>query len=276
MQVSLAVTFPPELIDILRGIRQSASSRSPSTLPSVVRTSPKLVALTGAGASQESGLRTFRDAQSGLWAQYKPEDLASPQAFARDPKLVWDWYAWRREAVKSVRPNPGHYALAEIEQHVSDFCLITQNVDGLHRMAGNQNVLELHGNIQRVRCSECLAYAETWGDDSESVPRCEECGSLLRPDVVWFGEALPRDQLEAAVEASRSCGVFLSIGTSGLVQPAASLAHAARNHGAVLVEINLEPTPITPKTDYFLQGRSGEVLPGLVKAVWGSGLSGTA
>lgn len=265
MQVSLAVTFPPELIDILRGMRRAASSPS-----------PKLAALTGAGVSQESGLRTFRDAQAGLWAQYKPEDLASPQAFARDPKLVWDWYAWRREAVKSVRPNPGHYALAEIEQHLADFCLITQNVDGLHRMAGNRNVLELHGNIQRVRCSECPAYAETWGDDSESVPRCAECGGLLRPDVVWFGEALPRDQLEAAVEASRSCSVFLSIGTSGVVQPAASLAHAARNRGAVLVEINLEPTPLTPKTDYFLQGRSGEVLPGLVKAVWGNGSSGSA
>ena len=251
------MTFPIELIDILRGTQRSASSYS-----------PKLVALTGAGVSQESGLRTFRDAQSGLWAQYKPEDLASPQAFARDPKLIWDWYAWRREAVKSVRPNPGHYALVEIEQRVSDFCLITQNVDGLHRMAGNQNVLELHGNIQRVRCSECYTFAETWGDDSDSVPQCVECGGLLRPDVVWFGEALPRDQLEAAVEASRSCEVFFSIGTSGVVQPAASLAHAARNRGAVLVEINLEPTPITSKAHYFLQGKSGEVLPELVKMVW--------
>ena len=253
------MTFPPDLIDILRGTRRSASSPS-----------PRLVALTGAGVSQESGLRTFRDAQSGLWAQYKPEDLSSPQAFARDPKLVWDWYAWRREAVKSVRPNPGHYALAEIERRINGFCLITQNVDGLHRMAGNQNVLELHGNIQRVRCAECCTFAETWDDDSESVPRCAECGGLLRPDVVWFGEALPRDQLEAAVEASRSCEVFISIGTSGVVQPAASLAYAARNNGAVLVEINLEPTPLTPKVNYFLQGKSGEVLPGLVNAAWNS------
>jgi NAD-dependent deacetylase len=167
-----------------------------------------------------------------------------------------------------VRPNPGHYALAEIEKRISEFCLITQNVDGLHRMAGNQIVLELHGNIQRVRCSECAAYAETWGDDTESVPVCGECGGLLRPDVVWFGEALPRDQLESAVEASRSCDVFLSIGTSGVVQPAASLAYAARNHGAVVVEINLETTPLTPKVDYFLQGKSGDVLPELVKSVW--------
>jgi len=229
-----------------------------------------LVALTGAGVSQESGLRTFRDAQSGLWAQYKPEDLASPEAFARDPKLIWDWYAWRREAVKGVRPNAGHYALVEIEKRVPEFTLITQNVDGLHRMAGSQNVLELHGNIQRVRCSECYTFAETWGDDSESVPRCEVCGGLLRPDVVWFGESLPRDQLEAAVEAARSCDIFFSIGTSGVVQPAASLAHAARNKGAVVVEINAESTPLTPKVDYAFHGKSGEMLPELVKAVWGS------
>ena len=170
------MTFPPELLSLL------------------LRTE-KLVALTGAGVSQESGLRTFRDAQTGLWAQYKPEELASPEAFERDPKLIWDWYAWRREAVKAGRPNPGHYALAEMEKRALAFTLITQNVDGLHRMAGSQNMLELHGNIQRVRCADCYTFTETWGDDTESVPRCKECGGLLRPDVVWFGEALPRDQL---------------------------------------------------------------------------------
>ena len=252
------MTFPPDLISILRGTLRDGSSRR-----------PRLVALTGAGVSQESGLRTFRDAQAGLWAEYKPEDLASPQAFKRDPKLVWDWYAWRREAVKSVRPNPGHFALVQMEERLSGFCLITQNVDGLHRMAGNQNILELHGNIQRVRCSECAAYAETWGDDTESVPVCGECGGLLRPDVVWFGEALPRDQLEVAVEAARTCEVFFSIGTSGVVQPAASLAHAARNRGAVVVEINAEPTPLTSKANYVFHGKSGEILPRLVVSVWG-------
>ena len=224
--------------------------------------------MTGAGVSQESGLRTFRDAQTGLWAQYKPEDLASPEAFRRDPKLIWDWYAWRREAVKGVRPNVGHYALVEIEARVPEFTLITQNVDGLHRMAGSKNVLELHGNIQRVRCAECYAFTETWGDDTESVPQCSICGGLLRPDVVWFGEALPRDQLEAAVEAARTCDVFFSIGTSGVVQPAASLAHAARNRGAVVVEINAEPTPLTSKANYAFHGKSGEILPELVKAAW--------
>jgi NAD-dependent deacetylase len=229
----------------------------------------RIVVLTGAGVSQESGLRTFRDAQTGLWAQYKPHELASPEAFQRDPKLVWDWYAWRREAIKAVRPNQGHYALVEMERHIPEFTLITQNVDGLHCMAGSQNVLELHGNIQRVRCADCRTFAETWEDDSESVPRCRVCGGLLRPDVVWFGEALPRAQLEAAVEASRSCEIFFSIGTSGVVQPAASLGFAAHNRGAAVVEINVEPTPLTPKADFVMHGKSGEILPRLVKSVWG-------
>ena len=245
------MNFPADLLNLLRNGHAS-----------------KWAVLTGAGVSQESGLRTFRDAQIGLWAQYKPEDLASPEAFRRDPKLIWDWYAWRREAVKAVRPNPGHYALVEIEKKIPTFTLITQNVDGLHRMAGSQNVLELHGNIQRVRCSECYAITETWGDDTEAVPQCSVCGGLLRPDVVWFGEALPRDQLEAAVAAARSCDVFFSIGTSGVVQPAASLAHAARNRDATLVEINAEPTPLTSKVDFAFHGKSGEILPDLVKAVW--------
>jgi len=240
----------------------------PSELINLLRKTINLAVLTGAGVSQESGLRTFRDAQTGLWAQYKPEDLASPQAFARDPKLIWDWYAWRREAIKGVRPNAGHYALAEIEKHIPHFTLITQNVDGLHRMAGNQNVLELHGNIQRVRCSECYTFTETWGDDTESVPQCSACGGLLRPDVVWFGEALPREQLATAVEATRTCDVFFSIGTSGVVQPAAALGFAAHNRDAVVVEINAETTPLTPKADYVFQGKSGEILPELVKAVF--------
>lgn len=247
---------------------QASPIEIPFELISLLRGAANLVALTGAGVSQESGLRTFRDAQTGLWAQYKPEELASPQAFARDPKLIWDWYAWRREAVKGVRPNPGHYALVEMEKHAPGFTLITQNVDGLHRMAGNQRVLELHGNIQRVRCADCYRVPETWEDDTDSVPRCKECGGLLRPDVVWFGESLPRDQLEAAVEAARSCEVFFSIGTSGVVQPAASLAFAAHNRGAVVVEINAEPTPLTSKANFALQGKSGEILPRLMEAVW--------
>lgn len=233
-----------------------------------LRSARRVVALTGAGVSQESGLRTFRDPQTGLWAKHKPEDLASPEAFRRDPKLVWDWYAWRREALKGVRPNPGHYALVEMESRIQEFTLVTQNVDGLHRMAGSRNLFELHGNIQRVRCSECGRFAEDWNEDTEEVPRCQFCGGLLRPDVVWFGESLPRAALSAAVEAARSCEFFLSIGTSGVVQPAASLAYAAHNRGAALVEVNPDLTPLTPKVDYFMQGRSGELLPALVKAAW--------
>ncbi len=241
----------------------------PSDLIGVLNRAERVAVLTGAGVSQESGLRTFRDAQTGLWAQYKPTDLASPEAFARDPKLVWDWYAWRREAIKGVRPNAGHYALMEMEKKTPVFTLITQNVDGLHRMAGSVNIHELHGNIQRVRCSICRTFTETWGDDTETVPKCDQCGGMLRPDVVWFGEALPRDELEAAVIAARSCDLFFSIGTSGVVQPAASLAFEAQNKGAVVVEINTESTPLTPKTDFACHGRSGEILPELVKSVWG-------
>lgn len=239
----------------------------PQELLRLLQSSTRIAVLTGAGVSQESGLRTFRDAQTGLWAQYKPTDLASPEAFARDPKLVWDWYAWRREAIKGVRPNQGHYALVEMENKFSEFTLITQNVDGLHRFAGSKNVLELHGNINLVRCSVCRTYAESWDEESEVVPECETCHGLLRPDVVWFGESLPRAELEAAVEATRSCQVFFSIGTSGVVQPAASLAHAAKNNEAVIVEINAEQTPLTPNVDFFFQGKSGEILPELVKLI---------
>ncbi|MDP1715277.1 MAG: NAD-dependent deacylase [Anaerolineales bacterium] len=227
----------------------------------------RIVVLTGAGVSQESGLSTFRDSQDGLWARYKPEDLASPEAFTRDPKLVWDWYAWRREAIKGVRPNAGHYALVEMEKKITEFTLITQNVDGLHCLAGSKNVLELHGNVLRVRCADCGTLTGTWGDDTESVPRCEKCDGLLRPDVVWFGESLPRAELESAVSAAREAQIFFSIGTSGVVQPAAALAHAARNNGSVIVEINAEPTPLTPKVDFAFHGKSGEILPELVKAL---------
>ena len=186
----------------------------PPKLVSLLRAASRIVVLTGAGVSQESGLRTFRDAQTGIWTQHRPEDLASPEAFARDPRLIWDWYASRREKVKEVQPNPGHYALAEIGRKIPEFTLITQNVDGLHQAAGSKDVVELHGNIQQVRCSRCGCLANDW-DDRDGVPTCRVCGGLLRPNVVWFGESLPRPALEAAIEAARSCEVFFSIGTSG-------------------------------------------------------------
>jgi len=251
----------------------------PSDLVRLLRTSKHIAALTGAGISQESGLRTFRDAQTGLWAEYKPEDLATPEAFCNNPKLVWDWYALRRARVAEVQPNPAHYALAEMARCAPYFTLITQNVDGLHQKAAqtlevsetsrvSPKIVELHGNLGRVKCVEGCGVVETWEESGEAVPRCPQCGGYLRPDVVWFGEPLPRNELEAAMYASRMCDVFFSIGTSGLVQPAAALAYAARNRGAVVVEINMEPTPLTEEADFAFHGRAGEILPALVKAVW--------
>jgi NAD-dependent deacetylase len=241
----------------------------PAELITSMRSAQRVAVLTGAGVSQESGLRTFRDAADGVWKQYKPEELASPEAFAGDPRMVWEWYARRRRKIGDVQPNPGHFALAEMGARIPEFHLITQNVDDLHRKAGSTDVIELHGNLGRVRCSSCEEKAYEWVEEAADVPHCQACGGLLRPDVVWFGESLPRVELEAAVEAARACQVFFSIGTSGLVQPAASLAHAAHNRGALLVEINAEPTPLTLKTDYALHGKSGEILPALVEAIWG-------
>lgn len=241
----------------------------PPAIIELLRNAERAAALTGAGVSQESGVPTFRDAQTGLWAQYRPEDLATPEAFQRNPKLVWDWYAMRRAKAKTVEPNPGHIALAELEKHIPSFTLITQNVDGLHQKAGSREVIELHGNIQRVKCSSCGQVAVRWRENDPEVPRCIACGGLLRPDVVWFGEMPLAGALEAAAAAVRNCQVFFSIGTSGLVQPAASLAYAAKSRGAALVEINLEPTPLTPLADFCLQGQSGQILPKLVWAVWG-------
>jgi NAD-dependent deacetylase len=240
----------------------------PDKLIEVLRISKRVTVLTGAGVSQESGLRTFRDVQTGLWSQYKPQDLASPEAFHRNPKLIWDWYAWRREAIKGVRPNPGHFALEQMALYVPSFSLITQNVDGLHRIAGNLHLIELHGNINTVRCLECCRVVDEWDNDTSEVPRCRVCDGLLRPNVVWFGEALPQYEFAAAVKAARECDIFFSIGTSGEVQPAASLAYGAHNRGAIVIEINTEPTLLSPKVDFSLQGKSGEILPTLVDAVW--------
>jgi NAD-dependent deacetylase len=241
----------------------------PADLVAHLRTACRIVVLTGAGVSAESGVPTFRDAQTGLWARYRPEDLATPEAFLRNPKLVWDWYTWRKKLVTEVQPNPGHYALAEIENHVTAFTLITQNVDGLHQRAGSRNILELHGNILRTKCfDEGTLVAEL--DDSGSVPpRCPRCGGLLRPDVVWFGELLPSETLHQAMQAAKTCDTFFSVGTSALVQPAAALPWLAMERGAVIIEVNPQVTPLTDQASYVLRGPSGEVLPELVRTVWG-------
>jgi NAD-dependent deacetylase len=238
-------------------------------LASLLRVASRVVVLTGAGVSQESGLQTFRDAQVGLWAQYRPEELATPEAFQKNPALVWDWYALRREKASQAAPNSGHFALAEMGRRIPQLTLVTQNVDGLHQRAGNRDVLELHGSLERVKCSVCGRLAESWDESAGSPPRCPACGGFLRPDVVWFGEDLPVETLQAAVTATRHCDFFFSVGTSGLVQPAASLALAAKQQRALVVEINADPTPLTENADFALHGKSGEILPALAQAVWG-------
>jgi NAD-dependent deacetylase len=245
----------------------------PDALVSALRLAQKVTALTGAGISAESGVPTFRDAQTGMWARFRAEDLATPQAFRRQPRLVWEWYLWRREMVAKAQPNPGHYALVEMEKHIPEFTLITQNVDGLHLLAGSGQapgavLLELHGNIQRTKCFEKGHPVDRWEDTGDVPPLCPQCKSLLRPDVVWFGENLPQRELHAALETSRNCDVFLSIGTSGLVQPAASMPLLALQEGAILIEINPTETPLTGEANYVLRGPSGEILPRLVKATW--------
>jgi NAD-dependent deacetylase len=244
--------FPDKLIDALRNAR-------------------RIAALTGAGVSKESGIPTFREAQTGLWAQYDPQELATPQAFRRDPKLVWEWYTWRRGLVSEAEPNPGHFALAEMETLVPELTLITQNVDGFHLQAGSHRVLELHGSIMRNKCFAEDVVVESWVDDGQVPPRCPNCGSPLRPDVVWFGESLPQGVLDRAIRASTRAEVFLSIGTSSLVQPAASLPMYARQGGALLVEINPDETPLSREVDIRIPFPSGEALPALVRQVWGRG-----
>jgi NAD-dependent deacetylase len=220
--------------------------------------------LTGAGVSAESGVPTFRGTE-GLWRKFKPEELANVDAFLNNPDLVWSWYQHRREIIRDVAPNPGHECLARLESKVSDFTLITQNVDDLHRRAGSRNILELHGNIVRNKCIKCGMMIENLAEnESKDVPKCP-CGGLIRPDVVWFGEMLPRKVVMDAFSAAERSAVFFSIGTSGVVQPAASLPVTAKNAGAYLVEINIEPTVLTSFADEYFEGKSGEVLPYILK-----------
>lgn len=231
----------------------------------MLRDTKKIVALTGAGISAESGLATFRDAQTGLWSKFRPEELATAEAFQRDPKFVQDWYVWRREQALNAKPNAGHIALAEMEKRAPEFLLVTQNVDGLHARAGSKRVVELHGNIHRFRCFDNDCASDNFDVDQR---RCRSCGGHLRPDVVWFGEMLPVNALEAAVSASESCEVFLSIGTSSIVYPAADLWRRAKDSGAIVIEINRDPTSLTPLADYSFLGKAGEILPKLVESVW--------
>jgi NAD-dependent deacetylase len=219
--------------------------------------------LTGAGVSAESGVPTFRG-NNGLWKQYRAEDLATPGAFKRDPKLVWEWYDWRRSLIAQAKPNAGHQALVELERRVSSFTLITQNVDGLHELAGSRNVLEVHGSIWRMRCTSCAREQMDRRTPLPEIPPKCECGGLLRPGVVWFGEALPPRIWHDAEAVARSAEVFLLVGTSAIVYPAAGLAQIAKASGARVVEINIAETVLSSEIDEFLQGPSGELLPQLI------------
>jgi NAD-dependent deacetylase len=235
-------------------------------LISRLKDAKSVVVFTGAGISAESGVPTFRG-EEGLWKTFKPEELANFDAFMRNPALVWEWYKYRKQIINDVQPNPGHYAIVELEKIYNNFAVITQNVDNLHRRAGSKNVFELHGNIMRNYCIDCYKdYSDEFVFSSLEVPKCT-CGGFIRPGVVWFGEMLPEDQWNAAEKASSSADVFFSVGTSGIVYPAASLPYAAKRNGAMVVEVNPEPTPITSIADEFLKGKSGEVLPEIVHAL---------
>ena len=217
--------------------------------------------LTGAGISADSGVPTFRGAE-GLWRTYRAEDLATPEAFERDPRLVWEWYNWRRELIATKSPNPAHAALVELEQRWTDrMWLITQNVDGLHRAAGSQRLSEIHGNIWKVRCTGCGVISENRESPLHILPKCRLCRALLRPHIVWFGESLWAEDLRRCDQAIRSCDLLLVIGTSGVVYPAAGFASVAKGVGALVIEINLESTPQSDLVDISLQGRAKDLVP---------------
>jgi NAD-dependent deacetylase len=220
----------------------------------------RVVVFTGSGISKESGIPTFRG-KDGLWKNYRAEELATPHAFSNDPKKVWEWYDWRRQLISEAKLNPAHRTLAEMEKHYPDFTVITQNVDGLHKRAGSINIIELHGNLWRIRCPEEGRIYEFYEVPLKEIPPKCQCGSVIRPDVVWFGESLPQDELREALSKAEECDVILVVGTSGIVQPAASIPMNAKAHGAWVIEINIEPTPLTQMADVTLLGPAGEILP---------------
>jgi NAD-dependent deacetylase len=235
----------------------------PEELIKRLKDSERPVVSTGAGVSAESGVPTFRG-EHGIWKKMSAQELASVEGFMRNPQLVWEWYQYRRQLMSRVEPNAGHYAIAEMEKYCPELILITQNIDGLHARAGSTRILELHGNISRNKCFQCGQPVDKDVDPEEGLPRCD-CGGMVRPDVVWFGEMLPQDILQQAFQAAENADLFFSVGTSAVVQPAASLPLIASRSGAFVVEINPEATPLTPIVDLFLQGKSGAVLPRVIE-----------
>ena len=237
-----------------------ASTSDLGIVRDTVAAAHSLVVLTGAGISADSGVPTFRGAD-GLWRNFRAEDLATPQAFERDPRLVWEWYNWRRELIRTKSVNPAHVAIAECERRRPAFWLITQNVDGLHRLAGSQQLSEIHGNIWKVRCTVCGVVDDNHEVPIPILPSCRHCQGLLRPHIVWFGESLSPADLERCADVLQSCDALLIIGTSGVVYPAAGFASVAKQAGAFVAEINPDQTPHSETVDVSLKGRAKDLVP---------------
>lgn len=236
----------------------------------VLKDAENVVFFTGAGISAESGISTFRGAD-GIWNKLKPEELANFDAFLKNPDRVWDWYQYRRHIIENSKPNPAHLAIAEMQEYFRNVAVVTQNIDNLHRRAGSRKVYELHGNIERNYCIECHTWYNAPGfassTEDSKVPRCEKCGGLIRPDIVWFGELLPEEDFSNSEKAAEKCNIMFAVGTSAVVYPAARIPLMAKRLGAYLVEINLEETELSPLADYVLLGKAGEILPGILEEV---------
>lgn len=232
-------------------------------LVDALKESESIVFFTGAGISSESGIATFRG-KEGLWNKFKPEELASFDAFIKNPELVWEWYNYRKKIVHDAKPNPAHLTIAEMQNHFKDVVVITQNVDNLHRRAGSKKIFELHGNIERNFCIDCKKFHNEELDFTNGVPKCE-CGGLIRPDVVWFGEYLPEDQFLGGEKAAINSDIFFVVGTSAIVYPAAGLVYTAKASGATIIEINIEETEISSSVNYSFFGKAGEILPQILE-----------
>jgi NAD-dependent deacetylase len=232
-------------------------------LLSRLKNASAVTALTGAGISAESGIPTFRG-KDGIWENQKVEDLATPDALKSNPELFWKFYNWRKKLITDVKPNLGHYALVDFERIYEDYLLVTQNVDNLHRVAGNKKIIEMHGNIFNTKCSACGKLHNEPLTEGPNIPLCTHCGGQLRPDVVLYGENLDETNLRKAQEAAASCEIFFSIGTSSIVEPVASLPYLAKANGSYVVEINSEETPLSEHANECLRGATGKLLPALV------------
>lgn len=226
--------------------------------------------MTGSGVSAESGIPTFRDAQTGLWEQFKAEELATPQAFKREPQLVWKWYQWRRQLVADAQPNAAHTVITQLQQQLSQVNIITQNVDGLHQEAGSHNVIEFHGNIRNNKCNACSYVEDNKNNSTDIIPECPQCNIKLRPAVVWFGESIPEHASDLALQAAQECDIFFSIGTSSLVHPAAGLAELARSNNAIIIEINPNATPLSSRADHVYAESASTVLMRLGDELFGA------